>query len=317
MALLTQLTLEQARPLARAYGVEVADCEPLALGSVNSNFRVQERGGRRLFARLYEEQGLDGAQRELALLSALARAGVPVPEPLPRSGELPRHEGKPFVVFPWVEGESLCLARVEPNACRKLGAALAKVHAASATAPALGPGRFAPRDMLERVARVERDPAARRLTADLAQIRALYARLEPLRDRSLPSGVVHGDLFRDNVLWENGELSALLDFESAFQGPFVYDLLVTIAAWCYGDAFRLEHARALVAGYESVRRLEPGERAATRVEGALGCLRFATSRITDFELRATAGAPPARDYRRFFARLEAIEAGALDEIFAV
>jgi homoserine kinase type II len=132
----------------------------------------------------------------------------------------------------------------------------------------------------------------------------------------LPSGIVHGDLFRDNVLFRDGTIVALLDFESAFHGPFVYDLLVTIAAWCYRSSFELEQARALVEGYESVRPLEPAERGALRTEGALACLRFVTSRITDFELRAAPGAPPLRDYRRFLARLEAIEAGALDSAFS-
>jgi homoserine kinase type II len=118
------------------------------------------------------------------------------------------------------------------------------------------------------------------------------------------------------VLFENGRFVALLDFESAFHGPFVYDLMVTIAAWCYRDAFELAHARALVEGYAALRPLSAAERAAARVEGALACLRFATSRITDFELRTAPGTPPARDFRRFLARLTAITSGALDPALA-
>jgi homoserine kinase type II len=317
MALLTPLALEDARRLGRAYGIEVATLEPLALGSVNSNFRVTTSDGRVLFARLYEEQAEAGAQRELALLEALARAGIAVPAALPLGASpLPKHGEKPFGVFPWIEGESLCLGRVEPAACRSLGVALARVHAASANVAELGPGRFGPRDMLERLSRVERAAVGGELLGDVERARALYARLVPARDPGLPSGIVHGDLFRDNVLWQGGRIVALLDFESAFHGPFVYDLLVTISAWCYRTAFELEHARALVAGYESVRPLTSAERSQVRTEGALGCLRFVTSRITDFELRRAPGTPPLRDYRRFLARLEAIEAGALDAAFS-
>jgi Ser/Thr protein kinase RdoA (MazF antagonist) len=110
---------------------------------------------------------------------------------------------------------------------------------------------------------------------------------------------------------------ALLDFESAFSGPFLYDLVVTIAAFCYRSDFEVALAVAMVEGYEAERPLGARERRpeTVRVEGALGCLRFVTSRITDFELRAAPGTPPARDYRRFFARLDAIEAGALDPAF--
>jgi homoserine kinase type II len=316
MALLTALSLDEARPLGRAYGVDIVKLEPLALGSVNSNFRVTAADGRVLFARLYEEQGGAGAASEFALLRALATAGVPVPAVLPLAGaELPEHGGKPFGVFPWVEGEILCLERVDAAACRSIGTALARVHAASANVAQLGRGRFGPGDMLERLTRVERETENAELLRDVARVRALYARLTSERNPNLPAGVVHGDLFRDNVLWKNGNIAALLDFESAFHGPFVYDLLVTIAAWCYRSEFRMEDVRALLAGYESVRLLEPAERRAVRTEGPLACLRFVTSRITDFELRARPGAPPLRDYRRFLARLEAIEAGVLDAVF--
>jgi Ser/Thr protein kinase RdoA (MazF antagonist) len=92
--------------------------------------------------------------------------------------------------------------------------------------------------------------------------------------------------------------------------------MVTIAAWCYRDAFELPLVAALVDGYVDERPLGADERRAVRVEGALGCLRFATSRITDFELRAREGERPTRDFRRFLARLEAITAGELASVLA-
>jgi homoserine kinase type II len=163
--------------------------------------------------------------------------------------------------------------------------------------------------MLARLERVEAQGHAR-LRPQIARIRECYARYIPRRDPGLPLGVCHGDLFRDNVLWQGPRLSALLDFESAAWGNFPYDLMVTALAWCFKDELEIENVKALFVGYSSVRQLTQGERAALEVEGALGCLRFATSRITDFELRASEGAPPARDFRRFFSRLEAIERGA-------
>jgi homoserine kinase type II len=314
VALLTVLDLDDAKRLARVYGVELESIEALSVGSVNSNFRATAAGGRTLFARLYEEQGKDGAEGELALLAALAREGIPVAEPLPHAGPVPTLGDKPFALFPWVDGEILCLARVTEDACRRVGRALARVHLATPKLPRLGPGRFGPSDMLERLARVEGEGAKPALVADVKRVRELYAGYVAERDASLPHGIVHGDLFRDNVLWHSGELAALLDFESAFHGPFVYDLMVTIAAWCYRDAFDLPLVGALVEGYVAERPLDAAERRAVRVEGALGCLRFVTSRITDFELRARAGERPARDFRRFLARLDAITSGELASV---
>ncbi len=198
--------------------------------------------------------------------------------------------------------------------CREVGRALALVHTASERVGRLGQGRFGPTDMLERLARVERDAQRPDLAPDIARIRALYDTLTKERDPALPSGVVHGDLFRDNVLFEGDSVAALLDFESAFHGPFAYDLMVTIAAWCYRSTFVPGLVQALVEGYTGLRELTAAERRALTNEGALGCLRFATSRITDFELRTPRGVRPARDYRRFLARLDALANGELDGV---
>jgi homoserine kinase type II len=315
VALLTPLGLGEARELGKAYGVELSGVESLELGSVNSNFRATAADGRLLFARLYEESGEAGALAELELVRGLGAAGVPVAAPLPVVvGSVPLHGGKPFALFPWLDGEVLCQRRVTPEHCRRVGGALAKVHLASPFLARLGPGRFGPLEMLARLERVKASGRSE-FFADAESIREALERYRAERDPELPSGIVHGDLFRDNVLWKNGELVALLDFESAFHGPFVYDVLVTIAAWCYADAFDLELARAFASGYQAERMLEARERRAVRVEGALGMLRFATTRITDFSLRALPGEKPARDYRRFLARLSAIEAGSLDAAF--
>jgi homoserine kinase type II len=125
-------------------------------------------------------------------------------------------------------------------------------------------------------------------------------------------GVVHGDLFKDNVLWNGTRVVALLDFESASHGLFAFDIMVTLLAWCYGDAFDQTLVSAMLGAYVARRPLGRAERAALLVEGALACLRFATTRITDFSMRAAPGQAPLRDYRRFLARLSALEQGMLD-----
>ena len=119
------------------------------------------------------------------------------------------------------------------------------------------------------------------------------------------------------MLWRDAagaELLALLDFESASAGVFVYDVMVCVHAWCYGSRFEPELVRGLLAGYRRERALEPEERAAIVHQGALAALRFATTRLTDFSLRAPPGQPPARDYRRFLDRLDALENGVLSSI---
>lgn len=307
MALLTPLEIDDARRIGRSFALEVSSVAPVSGGSVNSNFRLETASGRAVFLRVYEEQAAEGALGELRTLGALARAGVPTPEPLlSRSGSLlEQHRGKPVALFPWVLGTILCQARVTPAHARAVGEALARVHLANVEAR---PGRFDRAALEARLERVAAVPAYAEVARDLAE---RLARLSARRDQSLPSGLVHGDLFRDNVLWQGEQIAALIDFESASQGVFVYDLMVCVLSWSYGSSFDLGLVRGLIQGYHAVRRLSAEERRGLELEGAMAALRFAITRITDYSLRAPAGKPPLRDYRRFVDRLAAVEAGAL------
>ena len=317
MALLTELSLAAAAPLAEAFALDLRSIEPLTAGSVNSNFRLTDSAGKIFFARLYEEQDHAGAVREHALVAALDDAGVPVVRALKNhaGGSLADFQGKAFAVFPWVDGEILCQRRVTPVTCSVLGAALAQVHLCSSSTPALPEGRFRIPDLRERLKRVDAAGRASLLPA----VKAIRERLnyyEARRATDLEQGICHGDLFPDNVLWRGPHLSALLDFESACTNNFAYDLMVTALAWCYGSEFDLGLVQALFDGYRSVRPVPAAEAAALRTEGCVACLRFATTRLTDFSLRVADGAQPVRDFQRFLQRMAAIEAGALDRCFA-
>jgi homoserine kinase type II len=307
MAHLTPLPLADARRIAARFSLDVARVTPILAGSVNSNFALELEGGGRAFLRVYEEQAAAAAAREAALLDHLATGGVPTPSPLRREdgGFVDEHAGKPVALFPWREGSILCQRGVTRDAARAVGAALANVHAVGATYEGAGASRFGADELARRLAGLEARPLSddlRRTTRRLAAaLTALAARLEPA-----PLGVIHGDLFRDNVLWSGGSISALLDFESASRGSAAFDLAVTMLAWCHGDDLDLGLARAMGEGYASVRRPTDDERRAFYDEARFAALRFSITRITDFELRP-AGTGVHKDYRRFVARLDALE----------
>jgi homoserine kinase type II len=271
--------------------------QPVEGGSVNSNFSLLS-GGKRWFLRLYEEQELEGARRELAMVGALAQAGVPTPPALGDAREL---EGRPAALFPWIEGSMRCQASVAARDLYTLGAAVASMHRASERLDA-PEHRFGTDALRERLGRIAKHPRA-----DQFPIERLSRELDTLertRDESLPQGVVHGDLFRDNVLWQGTDLAALLDFESAFEGPLVYDLAVCTLSWCFGQDFSFELITALASGYESVRPLTDREREAFDTELRFAAVRFTITRITDYELRPSEGRV-MKDWKRFLARLDA------------
>ncbi|MFS8070214.1 MAG: homoserine kinase [Byssovorax sp.] len=308
MATLTPLLLDDARRLGAAYGLDVASVRGIPAGSVNSNYALTLGDGGRAFLRVYEEQQAASAAGEARLLADLEARGVKTPRPLALAGDeaggfIAEHAGKPVAVFPWIEGDSLCQKRVTPDAVRKLGAALAEVHLAGDSFVGAPPSRFGEAQLASRLRRLE----AIDLDAELAPVVArLGADLALLASRpSVGEGLIHGDLFRDNVLWHEGEISALLDFESASIGSRPFDLMVTVLAWCFGDSFDRELARSLAGGYTARRPLPEDEAAALHAEGSFAVLRFSVTRITDFELRPR-GSGMFRDYRRFLARRAAL-----------
>jgi homoserine kinase type II len=322
MATFTAISQQQAQSFVTEFDLgRCVKLTPIPAGSVNSNFvlDVENAGAlRRFFLRVFEEQGVEGARYDAALLAHLAKRGVPTPEPcVRRDGDpLAMLGDKPVAMFPFVEGVHTCQRAVDEARMRSLGRALAALHLAGRDFPIRRAGRFTLDDVRARLPKIAsaQDPSLAEMAPKIAQkLDEHVAR----RATSLPTGVVHGDLFRDNVLFRRAEgaghddIVALLDFESASDGPFAYDLAVTVLAWCFGDTLDTELARSLIEGYASVRPLEQQEREGLRTELAIAALRFTTTRITDYAMpRAGVGERVIKDWRRFWARLGAVEAEA-------
>ncbi len=301
MATFTQLDDPSAATLARGIGLgSVTRWAPIAAGTINSNFDFLTDAGR-FFVRIVEGTPEADVRYELALVAALAQTGVPTPVPLP--GEA-FHDGKRAIAFPWVEGVHRCQAGVTPADAAAVGAALARLHVAGA-------------DLVDRFSRdgiytfehiVERFEGFRDLDDPaLAEVvPAIADEIDWLRERAslreaATRGIIHADLFRDNVLFDDNGVAALIDFEQACVGSLAYDLAVLINAWCYGDDFDGELQRAMVGGYRDVRTLTPADLNALPIECRAAAMRFCVTRVTDIHLQETVS---TKDFRRYLARLE-------------
>lgn len=327
MAVLTAVDLAAARRIGREYGLSIVGLRGILAGSVNTNYECALEGGGRVFLRVYEEQGAEGAAREIRLLGHLGARGVPTVRPLPRVAEgdgdvptLSSYSGKAAAIFPWVEGEVLCQRRVTEDVMEQVGRALGRIHQAGADFEGAERSRFDASHLRGRLEGLRargygRGPGAAGVSggevgADVERLSeklAAWEAREAARGGEAPASLVHGDVFRDNVLWRAGQMAAVLDFESASLGSVTFDLAVTMLAWCHGDELSRPLARALVRGYERERPLTAGDRGRLFDDAVFAALRFSVTRITDYELRP-AGTGIYKDYRRFLARLAAIEA---------
>jgi homoserine kinase type II len=319
VALFTRLGDAELQDIAGAFGLgALRGVQAIAAGTINTNFAVEtERGP--WFVRVNEGKSEADVAWEARLVAALAAGGVITPPPvLARDGRpyAPlRTTDKWVSVFPWRAGRHLGPDEITAQVAGDFGAALAALHRTGLELPAAW-RRASIYDHDHLVARYARfatahDPALARAQVVLREELAAAAAAAPVR-AAATHGIIHGDLFRDNVLWDGGRLVAILDFEQASGGSLAYDLAVCVNDWCWNGAVRLDLAAALLAGYQRVRPLTAADREALVIEVRAAAARFTITRITDVYLARVEN--PDKDFRAFLARCDAWRGPALGQL---
>lgn len=282
----------------------------IAAGTINTNVRIQTSDGM-LFLRINEGKTEADVAREANIIEHVAARGVVTPLPLPaRSGARYVAWRDSFAsLFPWVAGRTLGREELSPSHAEQAGRALASLHQAGADFPDRRPGRYEPDEIARRLAsvRAAQDPA---LGPALEVLGPELEALAQERGRDLPLGLIHGDLFVDNVLYDGtGRLSALLDFEQASWGRLAYDVAVTLLAFCFGrDGFRPDLTGAFLRAYRAGRAVQRQEQEAFGAELRFAACRFAVTRITDVYMRRGQGSPGGKDFNRYLSRLAEVKA---------
>lgn len=243
----------------------VSSFESIAGGAENSSYLLGTDQGRMVLT-LFESKTMEEAQRLGKLLGYLERESFSSTRVLPMtSGDLVNsHQGKAVMLKHYLDGK--VLKELSEDRLRQLGGTLAQLHALSAPnflpeEPAFGLGRI--RLGLDEV----RDEAFRDWLIELGDW------VEQELGGDLPSGLVHADLFQDNVLFAGERLLAVIDFEDAGRYKLVYDIGMAIVGTCLaGIEIAWPKAAALVAGYEEMRLLEKRERTALQASVVYGAI---------------------------------------------
>ena len=315
MAVYTQLGAEALADLIGHFGVgELRMAKGIAEGVSNSNWLIETSGAdsgggdgptRRFILTMYEYRiELGDLPFFLSLLDHLAAKGCAVPRTIhDAGGALYRMLGdKAVALIEYLPGVSVSA----PSAAQAyaVGAALAQLHLAAADFPGDRPNGMGLAEW-QRLAKAcgakglaQIDPG---LATQVAHELPLLAQAWP---QDLPRGVIHADLFTDNVLMLGKRVTGLIDFYFACTDLIAYDIAVTHAAWCFdheGRNFSPELSSALLAGYETLRPLSPSERAALPLLARGAALRFTLSRAYDW-LNTPPGALVTRKDPLAFAR---------------
>ena len=276
----------------------------IAEGVENSNYVLQTEAGTYILT-LYEKR----VKREdlpffLDLMDHLAGLGFACPTPIHdrRGVALNTLAGRPAAIVTFLPG--VWPRRIRPYHAAALGTAMARLHRAGRsfdrTRPNdLGLGEWRP--LFETVAaRADEvvDGLAEGIAGELDALRSHW------RD-DLPTGIIHADLFPDNVFFLGENLSGVIDFYFACTDAYAYELAICLNAWCFepDTSFNITKARQMLAGYQSIRPLEPTEMAALPWLARGAAVRFLLTRLYDW-LNHPEGALVARkDPREYLAKL--------------
>lgn len=283
MAVYTDVPDDALDAFVGAYDIGgVLACKGIAEGIENSNYLLRtERGA--FILTLYERRvAREDLPFFLGLMDHLAGRGIACPTPVPgRDGETLRELcGRPAAIVTFLNG--MCVRRAGADHCAALGRATAEMHRAGADFPlgrenALG---LAGWRALFATCREAADGLAPGLRREIDE------ELDFLDSRwpsGAAGGVIHADLFPDNVFFLGGGLSGIIDFYFACNDLYAYELAICLNAWCFEPdlSFNVTKARRLIAGYASVRALEKAEIAALPVLARGAALRFLLTRLHD------------------------------------
>ncbi len=276
-------------------------------GTVNINYRVETTQGT-FFLRINRGKEEEDVRYEIDVLEYFVANHVSTPLPKVSQSGLRYYKYLEYYisVFDWQEGRHVDSKTIVDNDCKMLGAALGQLHSCGSGPQAmLRESRYSDTDLKARFGNFSQS-LDQTLTGAISAIEVEMAYLESVqagRD-SLPRGLIHADLFPDNVIVQDGRL-VLLDFEQACAGHYLYDLAVAVNAWCFSDSFENRRFASLLSSY-SQSAPQPVNLDKLLVELRASALRFLITRITDVYLLP--GVSPtelqAKDFRRFLMRLE-------------
>jgi len=305
MAVYTDVSFEDLEVALADYDVgQPLSFKGIAEGVENSNFYLQTDRGN-YFLTLYEKRvHEDDLPFFLGLMEHLAARGIACPEPVRRKDgkQSTKINGRPAALVSFLTG--LSVRRPDVGHCASAGDALARLHAAGADFAIRRPnalGISGWRELVEKTA-----SGADGIERGLREVIASADREANARwPTGLPSGVIHADLFPDNVLFTNAQVSGLIDFYFACNDAFAYDLAVLLNAWCFENdgAYNLTKGQSLLSAYRKRRKLTAAEVAALPILCTGAALRFLLTRLFDLLNHDPMALVRPKDPRDFSKRL--------------
>jgi homoserine kinase type II len=285
MSVYTSISDKQFSEILKNYSLgDFLHAQGIQAGIENTNYFISTTKGEYVFT-LFEKINQQELKFYISLLQKLSIAGIACPQPQVDINNQIINEinNKPFTIVTRLKGKNI--TSVNARQCKAIAIELAKIHSMplSISEP-----------LQNRRGKAWRENAAKNLIGKLSNNEAELLSSEikfyqSFDDSSLPKGIIHGDLFKDNALFAGDQLSGIIDFYDACYDNYLYDIAITVNAWCINksgiEQKNKEASKTLVNifldSYQSIRPLTDAEKKAWPIMQRIAAMRFWLSRLDD------------------------------------
>ena len=306
MGVFTHISKENLKTFLEDYSLkEIQSFEGINEGIQNTNYKIKI-DAKDFILTIYENiNSIDDLDFFLSLMNYLSSKGIKCPIPIKnlKSNYVGEIKSKPASLLTFLDGKSTL--NIKKNHTFEIGKVLAEMHLNTKDFP------------LKKTNDLSVDGWEKLLIKNKNKIdkfeKNLYKKIEDkiiiIRKKwpkNLPSGVIHADLFPDNVLFKDNKVSGLIDFYFSCTDYFIYDFCICINAWCfnYRNEFQIDLFRNLLKGYQSIRKLEEEEINAIPFLCHASSLRFLLTRIDNWKNKNDLDIVNYQDPMEFLKRLE-------------
>jgi len=283
MSVYTSISDNEFSEILKLYNLGNLICsQGIQAGIENTNYFITTTKGEYVFT-LFEKINQQELELYISLLQELSVAGIACPQPKENINKktISEIKNKPFTIVSRLRGKNI--SSVNPRHCKAIAIELANLH----TTP-LSVYQPANNTLQNRRGNAWRERTAKNLLGKLSTDDAnlISNELEFYKsfdDSKLPKGIIHADLFKDNALFEGDHLSGIIDFYDACYDNYLYDVAITINAWCSEDSGRLNKnlESAFLHAYQSLRPFTDAELKAWPIMLRMAAVRFWLSRLED------------------------------------
>ena len=309
MAVYTHLSDTDLRQYLQYFSAgELIEAKGISAGTINTIYELQTTRGHYIL-RILEGRTRSDARFEEELLVHLHKHELAVPMMVDagkRGHVVSINPRQQMSIFEFLPGREVAVFEISESHVQQVGGFLSQMHIACRELTRRRKNRFGRDRLLELLDICEAEELTKALRNDLLELRAEVT--DYSSPKNLPRGIIHGDLFTDNVRFSHGKLCGVIDFEMASSGLLIYDIAVAICDWAFSqNTLQPTLARALVEGYCANRPLHETEKRHLYAITCFVAARFTVTRVHDFEVMVPPGADRLyKDYRHFLQRLRSL-----------